>query len=51
MDNIEKINYLYKNRSECREMGLKARQRVSKGFTWNDYGDRYTLFLESVINK
>jgi len=47
----EKINYLYKNRSECREMGLKARQRVSKGFTWNDYGDRYTLFLESVINK
>lgn len=36
----EKISYLYHNRDICKRMGLKARQKLQAGFSWDDYGDR-----------
>ncbi|OGW69811.1 MAG: hypothetical protein A3J72_09465 [Nitrospirae bacterium RIFCSPHIGHO2_02_FULL_40_19] len=36
----EKLTYLYENRDICDAMGRSAKERVSRGFTWDDYGDR-----------
>ena len=36
----EKLFYLYENPDICKAMGQSARQRVSEGFTWDDYGER-----------
>ena len=36
----EKIICLYENQELCKSMGKSAKERVSKGFTWNDYGER-----------
>jgi glycosyltransferase involved in cell wall biosynthesis len=44
----EKIKFLHENENICREMGRKAKERVSSGFTWNDYGDRYMDFLRNI---
>ena len=47
----EKITYLYNNRNICKQMGERAKKKVSEGYTWDDYGDRYIEFLERVIAK
>lgn len=44
----EKILYLYDNRRIAHRMGCAARQSVSQGYTWNDYGDRLVSFLRGV---
>lgn len=36
----EKILYMYENPEERELMGKSARERVSAGFTWHDYGER-----------
>ena len=46
----EKITYMYENRDICKEMGRSARQRVSEGFTWNDYGEKMVKAYEKVLN-
>lgn len=46
----EKILYMYNNQDICKDMGGKAKKRVSKGFTWNDYGDRYIKNLERILS-
>jgi glycosyltransferase involved in cell wall biosynthesis len=45
----EKIKYLYENQDICKEMGYKAKKRVSSGFTWDDYGDRYLENLKKIF--
>ena len=49
----EKIAFLYENREICREMGRRARQRVTAGFSWDDYGERavnaYAAALEHPV--
>lgn len=36
----ERLLYLYENPDVCKAMGQSAKERVSKGFTWDDYGER-----------
>ncbi|KKU11110.1 MAG: Glycosyl transferase group 1 [Parcubacteria group bacterium GW2011_GWB1_46_8] len=36
----EKILYFYEHRDKIEEMGRCAKERVSTGFTWDDYGDK-----------
>ncbi len=47
----EKIMYLYDNRDICNEMGQLAKERVSKGFTWDDYGDRMIAKFRDILNE
>jgi len=47
----EKIFYLYQNPEICRQMGQSAKQRVSSGFTWDDYGDKIIQAYQSILNK
>lgn len=44
----EKLRYLYQNPEVCHEMGQKAKHKVSEGFTWDDYGDRYVEILKKI---
>jgi glycosyltransferase involved in cell wall biosynthesis len=43
---VEKLELLYNDRGKLGNMKEAARKDVSNGFTWNDYGDRYTAFLK-----
>ena len=36
----EKILFMYNNQDICKKMGQDAKQRISSGFTWQDYGDK-----------
>lgn len=45
----EKILYLYENQDIAKEMGQKARVRVSNSSTWNDYGERYVQNLKKIV--
>ena len=45
----EKILYLYENSEICKEMGQLAKERVSEGFTWDDYGDRIIAKFHDVL--
>ncbi len=47
----EKILLLYNNRSLTKAMGQKAKKKVEKGFTWNDFGERYIRNLEAISDK
>jgi glycosyltransferase involved in cell wall biosynthesis len=47
----EKIAYLYHNREKCLEMGINANKTTQNGFSWEDYGNRYIKFLESIVKK
>lgn len=45
----EKLLFLYENPEVLKRMGEKAKLKVSSGFTWDDYGDRYISILEKII--
>lgn len=47
----EKLLFLYNNPDKCKRMGLKAKAKVSEGFSWDDYGNRYTKNLEVVLEN
>lgn len=51
----EKIQWAYDHRAQCQEMGRAARERLSNGFTWDDYGDRilsaYRRVIEAKANR
>ncbi len=47
----EKLLYLYHNPDVCHEMGQKAKRKVSKGFTWDDYGNRYVELLKKIVKN
>ena len=46
----EKILFFYENQAACAEMGQAAKERVSKGYTWNDYGDKTIQAYDQLIN-
>jgi glycosyltransferase involved in cell wall biosynthesis len=47
----EKILYLYENQDIAKEMGQNAKQTISTGYTWDDYGnkivDKYKKIMEN----
>jgi glycosyltransferase involved in cell wall biosynthesis len=47
----EKITYLYENPVICKTMGESGRERVSKGFTWDNYGDRMINTYLNLLNR
>jgi len=47
----EKILYLYNNPEICRKMGESAKERVSNGFTWDDYGNKIISAYQKVLDK
>ncbi|MFH0806295.1 MAG: glycosyltransferase family 4 protein [Candidatus Brennerbacteria bacterium] len=46
-----KILFFYENPEACTRMGEAARERVSSGFTWDDYGDRIVAEYRRVLGK
>lgn len=47
----EKLLYFYKHPEERKAMGRSARERVSNGFTWDDYGERITEKYKECLKK
>jgi len=47
----EKIVYLYENPDICKAMGESAKERVSKGFTWDDYGEKMVTEYKRIVAK
>ena len=47
----EKLIFLYQNPEICKAMGQSAKERVSKGFTWDDYGDKMIGEYMRVFGK
>lgn len=47
----EKILYFYKNPEERERMGRSAKERVSSGFTWKDYGEKIFHAYEHILRK
>jgi glycosyltransferase involved in cell wall biosynthesis len=47
----EKLLYLYENPEICRQMGESAKERVSQGFTWDDYGNKMIDAYNKIIKK
>ena len=46
----EKLLLLYKNPDLPKQMGKSAKQRVSSGFTWDDYGNRMIAAYEKILS-
>jgi len=44
----EKILFLYNNQDICKQMGQDAKERISSGFTWKDYGDKLTKIYQEI---
>lgn len=49
-DYVSTIEYLVESPSEIENIGLRASEIVSNGFSWQDYGYRYIKFLDSIHN-
>jgi len=47
----EKLVYLYENPEICWKMGESAKQRVSRGFSWDDYGDKIIKLYADILNR
>jgi len=47
----EELLYLYNNPEICKQIGQSAKERVSSGFTWDDYGDKIIRAYENILNK
>jgi glycosyltransferase involved in cell wall biosynthesis len=45
----EKILFMYNNQDIAKEMGKKAKAKVTSGFSWDDYGDRYVENLKRIM--
>ncbi len=45
----EKLIYLYDNPDICKAMGQSAEERVSRGFTWDDYGERIIKAYGAIL--
>jgi glycosyltransferase involved in cell wall biosynthesis len=46
-----KILFMYKNQALARKMGQKAKEKIEKGFSWNNYGERYVENLNIIFGK
>jgi glycosyltransferase involved in cell wall biosynthesis len=47
----EKILFMYNNPEICKQMGQSAKERVSSGFTWDDYGRKIVSEYERILNE
>ncbi|KKR89148.1 MAG: Glycosyl transferase group 1 [Candidatus Wolfebacteria bacterium GW2011_GWA1_44_24] len=47
----EKLIYLYENPEICRQIGQSAKERVTAGFTWDDYGDKVAENYKKIIDE
>lgn len=47
----EKLVYLYEHPDALAAMGRSAKERVSSGFTWDDYGDKMIAEYERVLKE
>lgn len=47
----EKLKLLYNDRDKCVKMGESAKNNVKKGFSWDNYGDRYLINLKKIKKK
>lgn len=47
----EKILFMYNNLELCKQMGQSAKERVSSGFTWDDYGKKIVSEYERILNE
>ncbi len=45
----EKLTYLYEHPDTLRQMGESAKERVSSGFTWDDYGNKVIHAYERIL--
>ncbi|ACV67681.1 glycosyltransferase family 4 protein [Desulfohalobium retbaense] len=46
----EKILYLYENQDICYQMGQAAKEKVSSGFTWDDYGRKMIGQYQRILD-
>ena len=46
-----KLLYLYQNEEIRKAMGQSAKERASKGFTWDDYGEKMVKAYKNVLAK
>lgn len=47
-----KIQWCYDNQEQCKAMGQAARQRLERGFTWDDYGERiYAEYQKAIASR
>ncbi len=44
----EKLIYLYENPEICQQMGQSAKEKVIRGFSWEDYGEKMIKFYETI---
>ncbi len=47
----KKILYLYQNPEICRQMGQSAKERISSGFTWDDYENKMCAFYDKILRE
>ncbi len=47
----EKLVYLYKNKDVLEKMGKSAKERVSAGFTWDDYGIKIISEYKRILSR
>ena len=47
----EKIEFLYDHPDICAEMGRSAKEYISKGFTWADYGKKKIAEFERIFSE
>ncbi|PIR66476.1 MAG: glycosyltransferase family 1 protein [Parcubacteria group bacterium CG10_big_fil_rev_8_21_14_0_10_36_14] len=47
----EKLIYLYEHPVEREEMAVSAKEHVSSGFTWDDYGDKMIKEYERILRN
>lgn len=45
----KKLLFLYENQDVCRAMGIAARLKVQKDFTWSEYGERMMNLYQRII--
>ena len=47
----DKLLYLYENQGICGEMGISALERVARGLTWDDYGQRVCQQYSRILQE
>jgi glycosyltransferase involved in cell wall biosynthesis len=47
-DIASRIELLFNDKEKCAEMKVAAAGTIVNGFTWDDYGNRYTEFINSL---
>ena len=46
----EKILYLYEHQDVCYEMGQRAKRKMERGFSWDDYGEKIRNAYQKALD-